>query len=787
MSNSNKTRCVVTGLGLICALGDNVDECWENAVNGISGIRDVTVISTDSCYAKKGAVNDAENGALAASLNSSEDCDRSSLLCIKAAEEALNDAKIDVKSEPNIGVIVGNCVGGAASIDSYYSEIKEKGEENVSKDGILKMPASAIANNVSAHFGLNGVTANIVNACAAGTISLSYACDLIKNGEAEVFLAGGSDAFTSLAFAGFHALHALDEQSCSPFNRSGGITLGEGAGVLVIESYEHAAERGAKIYCEITGSGVSSDAHHITAPRPDGQGQMSAIKRAMSNSGLTASDIDYINAHGTGTAKNDEAEFLSLHTLFDENPDLSVSSTKSMTGHCLGAAGSIEAVFTVKALCENTIPPTIGFTMEDKAALAEKAGKIDFTPNDSRKKNVTYAMSNSFAFGGNNASIIFAKENAGCDIPEKGNGEPIYITGLGIVTAQADGSDSARVLLTADDYKAHDIKMAFYRKLDRFSQLQLISGVRALADADFKTDEESENDIGIIIGTSDGPITEIVNFQKNVIEHGTDGGSAFSFPNTVYNAAGGYFSIFSGIKGYNVTVANGWQAGLQSVCYAYDVIRSGEEKIMVAAGTDENTDVTEYLYGKYGVKCPCKPYEGGNGFVLGEGSVSIVLETKSGADGRGAKKYAQIVGAGMSHKSSKYSEIGGEEALKKAICSACRKADIFLDRIDFICGFGCGIKEIDNVELRICRELFGANKHLLSVKCATGEARAASAAMALAQGAKVLSGESDIVGDWFVLTNDGAEKSGPVSGAEYGIAISAGAGGSYSAVVIKKA
>ena len=177
------------------------------------------------------------------------------------------------------------------------------------------MGASAIANNVSAHFGLEGITANIVNACAAGTMSIGYACDLIREGKGDVFIAGGSDSFSSLAFSGFHALHALDENACSPFNHSTGITLGEGSGILVIESYEHAVERGAKIYCEILGSGVSSDAYHITAPRPDGEGQMSAIRRAVESSALSFDDIDYINAHGTGTAKNDEAEFLSLHTL----------------------------------------------------------------------------------------------------------------------------------------------------------------------------------------------------------------------------------------------------------------------------------------------------------------------------------------------------------------------------------------------------------------------------------------------------------------------------------------
>lgn len=778
---SDKNRCVVTGLGLICALGDDVKECWDNAVNGISGIRDITVISTEDCYAKKGAVNDVKNSEL-----SEENYDRSSLLCIKAAGEALEDAGISPDSEADIGVIIGNCVGGAASIDGYYRAVKEKGEENVPKEEILKMPASAIANNVSAHYGLKGLTANIVNACAAGTISLSYACDLIRSGEAEVFLAGGSDAFTSLAFAGFHALHALDEHPCSPFNRSSGITLGEGAGMLVIESYEHAVQRGAKIYCEVLGAGVSSDAHHITAPRPDGEGQMSAIRRAVESSGLKPEDIDYINAHGTGTAKNDEAEFLSLHTIFDGSDKLSVSSTKSMTGHCLGAAGSIEAVFTVKALQEGIVPPTTGYTAEDKTVLAEKAGKIDFVPNDSRKKELSYAMSNSFAFGGNNASIIFAKEHK--EIPYFRDDSPVYITGLGVVSSISDGSDSVKAALTSDDYKAHDIKMAFYRKLDRFSQLQLVSGVKALADAGFKADETNENDIGIIIGTSDGPMTEIVNFQKNVIDHGTSGGSAFSFPNTVYNAAGGYFSIFAGIKGYNVTVANGAQSGLQSVCYAFDVINSKKESVMVAAGTDENTDVTECLYGKYGVRSADLPYSDGKGFILGEGSVSVVLESEEYAQKHNSKKYAQIVSCGMSHSPKEYSDENVDsDTLKKAITDACKKAGILLDQIGFISGFGCGIKEIDSGEAEVYRELFGVNKPILSVRAQTGNARAASSAMQLAQAAKVLHGDSDIMGKWYILTETGAKPSSFEGTGEYALAVGYGAGGSCSAVIIKRA
>ena len=596
-------RVVVTGLGLVCAIGDNVGACWSSAINGVTGIREVTSVNTDNCYANKGAEVAIKSAEL-----SGEDYDRSSLLCIKAAGEALADAGYAVTEENSdrIGVIIGNCVGGAASIDKYFTDELKNGGGN-SRD-ILKMPASAIANNVAKHFGLNGTTANIVNACAAGTISLAYACDLIRAGKADAFAAGGSDSFSSLAFAGFHALHALDENACAPLNHNSGITLGEGAGILILESYEHAKARGAKIYCEVLGSGVSSDAHHITAPRPDGQGQMLATTRAVKKSGLDFGDIDYVNAHGTGTAKNDDAEFLSLHTLFDGNDHLSVSSTKSMTGHCLGAAGSIEAVLTVKAVCEDIVPPTIGYNEEDLVRLKEKAGAIDFVPNTRREKSVNYAVSNSFAFGGNNASIVFAKEPR--EIPDNTNKDRIFVTGIGRLLGEP------RCEIEPDDYKELGIKMAFWRKLDRFSQLQLISGMRALTDADITITDENSADIGIIIGTADGPMTEIVNFQKNVIENGTANGSAFSFPNTVYNAAGGYFSIFAGIKGYNATNANGIQAGLQSLCYAADVIRNGDEKIMVASGTDENTDVTEYLYDKLGLRGE-KLRKG-----LGEGSVS---------------------------------------------------------------------------------------------------------------------------------------------------------------------
>lgn len=741
-------RVVVTGLGLVCALGENTEQCWNAAINGVTGIGEVRTVNAEGCYANLGAEVDLPNEKL-----SGEDYDRSSLLCIKAAGEALKDSGYELNDENSdrIGVIIGNCVGGAVSIDKYYTANKNGGGKNTD---VLKMPAAALANNVAFHYGLNGTTANIVNACAAGTISLAYAADLIRSGKADAFVAGGSDSFSSLAFAGFHALHALAPNPCSPFDLSNGITLGEGAGILIIEDYEHAKARGAKIYCEVLGSGVSSDAHHITAPDPEGKGQMLAITRAIENSGLSANDIDYINAHGTGTAKNDEAEFLSLHTLFDDNDHLSVSSTKSMTGHCLGAAGSIEAVFTVKAVCEGVVPPTIGYTEEALESLKEKAGKIDFVPNVKREKDIKFAASNSFAFGGNNASIVFAKEPR--DIPDRTNKKRIFITGLGELVS------APTVEINPDDYKEHGIKMAFYRKLDRFSQLQLISGMMALKDADITITDDNAGDIGIVVGTADGPLTEVYNFQKTVCESGTAAGSAFAFPNTVYNAAGGYFSIFAGIKGYNVTNANSVQAGLQSLCYAADVIRNGDESIMIATGTDENTEVTGYLYDTLGVMSKD---------MLGEGSVSIVLESETSADKRGAKKYAELAGWASAHKSVEFGTLkGSEDALKKAILDACGNAGITPADIDGVFGFANGVPEVDELEARVLADVFGKDNEIfkddiIEVKDDLGEARAAASAEQAAAAARYLSrGWRDY---------------------KYVLAVSFGIGGQYSAVILK--
>ena len=789
----NENRCVVTGLGTINAIGNNVNESWANALASISGIKNTTTVDTKDCYATLAAEVSCDE---LDSIKGTENMDRSSKLAIKAVLEALEDAKLkDFNDDTRVSVIFGSCVGGAVSIDHYYRNEKEK-------EDIVKMPISAIALNVAGYVHAGGVVTNIANACAAGTISIAYACDLIRAGKADVVIAGGSDAFASVPYAGFLALHALDSNPCSPFNKCSGITLGEGSGAVIVESYEHAKARGAKMYCEVLGSGVSSDAHHITAPREDGEGQMNAINWALETSGVNKNEIGYINAHGTGTAKNDNAEFLSLHTIFDgENDNLSVSSTKAMVGHCLGAAGAIEAVFAIKALTGNVVPATVGYDNDDLERLKEKAGAIDFVANKSHEKTLETVMSNSFAFGGNNASIIFSKKDGNVNVNNESG--KVYVTGLGIVTPYGSGVDnyiskvnenvkpetnSLHSEVTVDDYVLYGLKPLF-RKHDNLSRIQVVSGMQALKNANIEVTDENATSIGIVEGSSEGALGTCLEFTENIVEKGCANGSAFKFPNTVYNAAGGYLSICSGVKGYNVTVTNGAQSGLQSVAYATNIIRQGKETYILASGTDENIEGIKEVYSKLGVveNDVTLPFDGKNGFTLSDGSVTLVLENDKNANLRGAKKYAEVLGYGMATKAVEFGKLtGSDSALDEAIKLALEDANLTIDDIDTVSGFANGFKAIDDIEINSLKRVFGAKASslkLIEVKNHVGEARAAAATLSLAHAALMLAG--DINSD---MGYDLDGKSIKVNSSELKnvLCISYAAGGTYTAVIITK-
>lgn len=796
---SNDCRCVVTGLGVICAIGNNVEETWKNALNSVSGIHKTTSVDTKNCYADLAAEVNCDS---LDAIDAPEEKDRASKLCIKAANEALKDANLgNFGDDQRVAVIIGSCVGGVISVEHYHQNGRPAAD-------IPKMPIASIASQVAETCGAGGIVTNVANACAAGTISIALACDLIRAGRADVVIAGGADSFAAVPYSGFLSLHALDENGCSPFNHCNGITLGEGAGIVVVESYEHAQKRGAKQYCEVLGSGVTSDAHHITAPREDGLCLTEAMSRAVKNSGIKKSDIGYLNAHGTGTGKNDNAEINAFGKFFaEENPTISVSSTKVMTGHCLGAAGAIEAVFSIKALTTNTVLPTLHYTAEDSEALKAKVGQMDFVQNTPKSKELNCVMSNNVAFGGTNASIVFSKM-AGDVVKQPAKGKKIAVTGIGIVSPLGNSkqayldavkndakpeSASVHSTITNDDYKELGIKMAFYRKLDNLGQLQTVSGMRALQDANFSVTDDNAKDVGIIVGTSEGGLGATYDFEELIAEQGNANGSAFKFPHTVYNAAGGYLSICSGIKGYGVTITTGPVSGLDSIGYSMSVIYDGQESAMMATGSDENLPIITEFAQKLNVAADkvVAPFDNAEGFVVGDGSVSIMMETEEYAKARDAKVYCYALGYGNGRKNVKFGKVAGSgEALDNAINDALKDAGLAVADIDAVCGFADGFKTVDDIEKESLARVFGDKLEtlpLFEVKERVGEGRAASATLAAAEAALLLSGEMESDNAYFVA-KDGSvsRKNVDAAGLKKILVVAFATGGSYSAVVFGK-
>lgn len=410
-------RVVVTGLGAITPLGKTVPEYWEGLTNGVSGADyiqqfDCTKFKTRfACEVKDFDPLDYFDRKEARKI------DRFTQLSLIASDEAVKDAGITKENvnPDRVGVIFGSGIGGITTFqDDVIEFARGDGTPRFNPFFIPKMILDIAAGQISMRYGFRGPNFAVVSACASSTNAIIDAYDNIRLDKADIVLTGGSEAVISESgVGGFNAMKALSERNddpktaSRPFDRDrDGFVMGEAAGVLVLEELEHAKARGAKIYCEIAGGGASADAYHITAPHPDGLGAKNVMHAALKESGLSPKDIDYINVHGTSTPLGDIAETKAILNVFGENVyDLNISSTKSMTGHCLGAAGVIEALACILAVTKNIIPPTINHFNDDP----ELDPKLNFTFNVAQEREVNAAMSNTFGFGGHNASIIVKK------------------------------------------------------------------------------------------------------------------------------------------------------------------------------------------------------------------------------------------------------------------------------------------------------------------------------------------------------------------------------------------
>jgi 3-oxoacyl-[acyl-carrier-protein] synthase II len=412
-------RVVVTGLGALTPIGNNVKEYWQGLSNGVSGAAPITKFDASkfktrfACEVKGLNVGDFIEHKEARRI------DIFSQYALIVAEEAVKDAAFDFSriNLDRIGVIWGAGIGGLKTFEEEITAFaKGDGTPRFNPFFIPKMIIDISAGHISIKYGFRGINFSTVSACASSTNAIMDAFNYIRLGKADAIVTGGSEAaITQGGVGGFNAVKALSERNdepetaSRPFDKTrDGFVLGEGAGAIILEEYEHAKARGAKIYAEIVGAGASADAHHITAPHPEGLGAMNVMKNALEDANLKPSDIDYINVHGTSTPLGDIAEITAIQKLFGEAAyKLNISSTKSMTGHLLGAAGAIEAIASILAINNELIPPTINHSTPDEAFDT----RLNLTLNEAQTRKVNYALSNTFGFGGHNCSVIFAKFN----------------------------------------------------------------------------------------------------------------------------------------------------------------------------------------------------------------------------------------------------------------------------------------------------------------------------------------------------------------------------------------
>jgi 3-oxoacyl-[acyl-carrier-protein] synthase II len=403
----NRRRAVITGLGIITSIGRDVPSFWKNLLEGVCGIDLITLFDVSGYRTKKAAEVRGFEPRRHFSPRRLQRMSRCDQLGMKAAREAILGSGLNLENEDRerVGIYIGGGAGGILSAEKYRRGMLQKGRRRVPPTLLLPFSTCAVNDALAEEYEVLGPRATIATACSSSATAIGLGLDDIRFGEVDIAIVGGSESLSEVTFGGFNSLRSVDEEFCRPFdlNRKG-LSLGEGAAILIIEEAEHALRRGAEIEVELLGYGLSGDGQHMTAPDPEGKGACRAMEEALRDGRVNGEEVDYINAHGTATPANDIAETKAIKSLFEERARrIPVSSSKSMIGHCLGAAGAVEAVATVLAVRDNRIPPTIHYQTPDPEC------DLDYVPNQSRESSVRVALSNSFAFGGNNTALVFGK------------------------------------------------------------------------------------------------------------------------------------------------------------------------------------------------------------------------------------------------------------------------------------------------------------------------------------------------------------------------------------------
>lgn len=409
-----RRRVVVTGLGCVSPVGNNVTETWQALLAGKSGSAPITAFDASAHKTKFAAEVKGFDPAAIFGTKDARKMDRFTQLATAATLEAMAQSGLTIteSNRDRVGILIGSGIGGILTLVEQYEVMRQRGPDRVSPFLIPMMISDGAAGNIAIRIGARGPNMSLATACASGTNALGEAAEMIRRNAADVMIAGASEAaISAIAMAGMNVMTALstrndDPQTASrPFDKDrDGFVMGEGAGILILESLENAQARGANILCEFSGYGTTDDAHHISAPAEDGAGAANSMRLALQDAGLSLTEVDYINAHGTSTPMNDKSETSAIKTVFGEQAyKIPVSSTKSMTGHLLGASGALEAVISSMTILDNILPPTINYSTPDPIC------DLDYVPNQARKAEPRHVMSNSFGFGGHNATLVLSR------------------------------------------------------------------------------------------------------------------------------------------------------------------------------------------------------------------------------------------------------------------------------------------------------------------------------------------------------------------------------------------
>ncbi|WDM16581.1 3-ketoacyl-ACP synthase [Streptomyces lavenduligriseus] len=680
---SGVARVVVSGVGAITSQGGSAEAFWDGVRAGDVAIRPVRGLPMDGYQTRIGGEVTAT--ARPAHRYTTDDGVREPSVdfALVAAEEAVRATGLtpgsDIPAE-RWGVAYGTCNGGWRSAE-HALRAKAAGEEPDWQRYTL-VPPQAAAEALSAAFGLKGPVFSVNTACASGAHAVAHALEVIRAGRADAMLVGGSDAFTETAFAGFSSLESLSGRPAAPYSKDrSGLSLGEGSGMLVLLSAQAAGRLGAPVLAEVRGYGLSADGYHPTAPHPEGAGAARAIGGALASAGLAPADVRYINGHGTGTPKNDSAESNAVRLALGEDAEkTALSSTKSMVGHLLGAAGAVEGIATVLALRDQLAPPTAGFSETDPQC------GLDPIPGIGRPMALDAALSNNFAFGGANASVAYARPGAPFDEPLAGAPDDVVVTGFGALTAAgdspealwqayADGTrpgaeeDGLRVARAVFDPDAAGTRKE-RRRMDRLSQLAIAACRAALAHAGvLGAGERAET--GVVLGTGIGPVESNEAFFLPVLTGGPALGNPGIFPNTVYNAAAGQVAMALGVKGPTSTLTSAHAAGAAALGVAYDLLRSGRADRVVVPAVDAFSPAALDGYRSIPLFGPVS----GRRYTLAEAGIALVLERSQAARERSATVHAVVrshatasdaLGVGRWHRSG----AGVERAMRAALADA---------------------------------------------------------------------------------------------------------------------